>query len=187
MRKITDNLNQGDDNAKLALLSYANTLYKNESPDFRSFIEYPKVTDLKKTYGDAEVMKVLFGLVHDFCRSINVIRNMNETQMLEVADMLLNDPGNFRMEDYISFFKGCKRGRYGVIRDRLDIQMISDMLDDYWLERHQVSNAIQEAEWDESRPDEVVLSHQKRNEESKELRAVQRIGNLFGFIRDRLK
>jgi hypothetical protein len=40
----------------------------------------------------------------DFCSSINVLRNMNEDQMIEAAAMLIAECGNFRLEDYVMMF-----------------------------------------------------------------------------------
>lgn len=103
---------------------------------FLEIIRYPKIETLAETHGKRKMRKVLFLMLKDFCNSINVVRNMNEDQMIEGAAMLLDECGNFRLEDYAMMFSMAKRGQLIDVRDRIDIQMLSQMLDNYWERRN---------------------------------------------------
>ncbi|MBK7885497.1 MAG: hypothetical protein IPJ81_18160 [Chitinophagaceae bacterium] len=74
-------------------------------------------------------------MIKDFCSSLNVVRNMNEDQMIEAAAMLLDECENFRLEDYMIMFSMAKRGELVKIMDRIDLQVITAMLDEYFTRR----------------------------------------------------
>jgi hypothetical protein len=71
-------------------------------------------------------------MVADLCRAVNVVRNMNKDQMIETATKILDECGNLRLQDYAII---VKRGQLARILDRLDIHVIGEMLDVFWLSR----------------------------------------------------
>ncbi len=106
---------------------------------------------LAAQYGENVLLKNIFLLVKDFCGGVNVVRNMNEDQMIEAAAMLLDECGNFRLEDYVMMFSMAKRGAFFPdvkIYDRIDIQLISSIMDEYWKRRNEAGRIAQEAEAD---------------------------------------
>jgi hypothetical protein len=123
--------------AKMELMARVSELMPAGKPDFLSMVKYPKVVDLVKEHGRMKIHTVLFLMVKDFCSSMNVVRNMNEDQMIEVAAMLIDEADNFRLEDYTIFFSMAKRGMLGKIYDRVDTQVISQLLDEYWNQRRE--------------------------------------------------
>lgn len=93
----------------------------------------------------------LFLLVQDFCMSFGVVRNMNEDQMIECADILLDECDNFRMEDYVMMFAMAKRDKLGVkIMDRLDIQVISQIHNAYSELRYEAGERLQQKDYNEA-------------------------------------
>ncbi len=56
--------------------------------------------------------------------------------MIEAANMLLEECDNFRLEDYVMMFQMGKRGELFDVHDRIDLQVITAMLDEYWNKRH---------------------------------------------------
>ena len=117
--------------AKLELLDITKELMPGGKPRFLDMIKYPKISDLVEQHGKKTLLKALFLLVKDFCGSINVVRNMNEDQMIETADMLLDECDNYRLEDYTMMFAMAKRGEIGNIFDHLDIQVVTKIFDEY--------------------------------------------------------
>lgn len=115
-------------------------------PTFLEVIQYPMIKDLTQEHGKKTMMKVLFLMVKDFCSSMNVVRNMNEDQMIESSAMLLDECDNFRMEDYVMMFQMGKRGDLVKIMDRIDINMITQMMDSYWERRRDAAINQQEQE-----------------------------------------
>lgn len=118
-------------------------------PNFSEVVRYTKITDLVAIEGRRKMLALLVILVRDFCGSVNVVRNMNEDQMIEAASMLLDECGNFRIEDYVMMFSMAKKGKLDVkIMDRIDIQVVSAFVDEYWKIRHREGKRIQQEEFD---------------------------------------
>jgi len=126
---------------ELVLLS--SELMPNGKPNFLGVIKYPMIKNLVKTDNDKmQFLGLITLLVKDFCSSFNVVRNMNENQMIEAANMLLEECDNFRLEDYVMMFQMGKRGELFDVHDRIDLQVITAMLDEYWKKRHEAGESV---------------------------------------------
>ena len=132
--------------AKTDLLLRTNELMPKGVPDLLGVVKFPTIQQLATTEGKKKMLAVLVLLVKDFCASVNVVRNMNEDQMFEAAAMLLEESGNFRLEDYVMMFSMAKKGHLLKIYDRLDIQVITSILDEYWKKRNDAGEKAQEQE-----------------------------------------
>lgn len=128
------------------LISMANSLMPAGKPKYLEVARYPKISSLIEREGYKKMLAVLTLMVKDFCSSVNVVRNMNEDQMIEAGAMLLEECGNFRMEDYLMMFTMAKRGSFDEVKiyDRIDIQLISKIMDAYWDRRHAAGKRAQE-------------------------------------------
>lgn len=89
---------------------------------------------------------LLVVMLTDFCGFYNVIRPMSADQIVSCAfDILSSSSEDFlSIEDLTLFFQGAKMGKYGKIYDRLDQQLIFEMLEIYRQERHEKYVNIQE-------------------------------------------
>lgn len=114
--------------------------------NFLGVVNYPKIKDLVTELGPQPMVKILFLLVKDFCSALNVVRNMNEEQQIESASLLLDECDNFRLEDYVMMFQMAKRGELIKIYDRIDLEVINEILDAYWLRRKKAAETFQESE-----------------------------------------
>ncbi len=114
--------------------------------DLLGVIQFPMIKLLVEEHGKKNIFKALFLLVKDFCKSLNVVRNMNEDQMLEAANMLIEECGNFRMEDYLMMFQMAKKGQLIKIYDRIDIEVVTAILDKYWEVRLKAGREASEQE-----------------------------------------
>ncbi len=123
---------------KMALIEITSTLMPHGKPLYAEVAKYRQITALVAQYGRKTILKAIMLMVKDFCNSVNVVRNMNEDQMIEAAAMMLDECGNFRLEDYQMMFSMGKRGQFpsAKLMDRVDIQYISLMMDEYWIMRH---------------------------------------------------
>lgn len=135
--------------AKIELLTITNDLMPKGKPDLLGVVRFPQIQELVKSEGKKTMLKVIFLLVKDFCGSMNFVRNMNEDQMIEAASMLLEESGNFRVEDYVMMFSMAKKGQFSDVKmyDRMDIQIIAQILDAYWLARNNAGNKAYEEEY----------------------------------------
>lgn len=139
--------------AKMELVLMTNQLMPEGRPQYLSVVKYPTIRSLIEQVGRKKMLAILVLMVKDFCSSVNVVRNMNEDQMIEVGSMLLEECGNFRMEDYVMMFNIAKRGGFSEVKimDRVDIQLISSIMDAYWQRRsiagqQQLDNEVMQLE-----------------------------------------
>lgn len=148
--------------AKIELAVITSELMPKGIPMLAETRKYPTIESLVPKYTKKVIVSILLLMVRDFCGSVNVVRNMNDDQMIEAASMLLDECGNFRLEDYQIMFTMAKRGQLGKIYDRIDIETISLIMNDYW----QVRNAAgKEAEAKETwKPPENPVSSEKVGE-----------------------
>lgn len=172
--------------AKMDMMARVNELMPSGNPAFRDIIHYPTIKQLEKEYGKTAMLGTLCILINDFCNSVNVVRNMNNDQVIEAAAFLLDECDNFRLEDYVIMFTMAKRGTLDVrIMDRVDIDLINKILNAYWVIRFEAGQRIQESElqednrrWD--RPDRVIPDTPE--DEAKEKEKSARFGQLVGIM-----
>lgn len=132
--------------AKLAYGMAVKQLFQDGKPDYLGVIKYPQIKDLVNDNGAAPVLLLIAVMVRDYCASMNVARNMNEDQILEAAAMLMEEAGNFRLEDYAMMFALAKRGKLVKVYERIDLTTITEMADAYYAERRDTKIAMQEQE-----------------------------------------
>lgn len=132
--------------AKLAYGRAVKQLFPDNKPNYLGVIQYPKITDLVKDHGEPTILLLLAVMVRDYCASVNVARNMNEDQILEAAAMLMEEAGNFRLEDYAMMFALAKRGKLVKVYERIDLTTITEMADAYYAERRDAKIQAQEQE-----------------------------------------
>ena len=122
----------------IQLVELATELLPKGNADFMAVKKYKPIRFLieKELATLSDIRCTLLVLVKNFSESMNVVRNLNETQAVEITEMLIDECGDFRLEDYFIMFQLAKRGKIGDIRDRIDIQLISKLIDEYWQYRN---------------------------------------------------
>lgn len=133
-------------NAKMELIAIESDLMPAGKPTYLDVIKYPKISQLVAQYDKKTLRKVLYLMLKNFCSSLNVKYNMSEDQIIEAAAMLLDECGDFRLEDYQMMFALAKRGQLVDVMHSVDISVISKMLDEYWLRRHKAAETHRENE-----------------------------------------
>lgn len=105
-----------------------------------------RVPNLTHVYGLEKIHLVITALLRSFNDSLNLIRPMSDSQIVEVAYELVmtTEEDQLSIEDLVLFFKGAKEGKYGKILDRLDQQTVFAMLEEYRQERHRQFLRIKE-------------------------------------------
>lgn len=98
-----------------------------------------RIPNLTHVYGFEKIHDIVTVLLASFNNSLNLIRPMNEEQIVECAYELVmtTEEDQLSIQDYVLFFKGAKEGKYGRILDRLDQQTVFSMLEDYRQKRHE--------------------------------------------------
>lgn len=131
----------------MSLISLVNELMPAGQCNYLTVVKYPPVAALIAQEGYKKMLAVMVILVKEFCSAFNVVRNMNEDQMIDAGAMLLEECGNFRLEDYVMMFQLAKKGNLVKIYDRIDLQTITAILDAYWLKRNEAGLKAQESEY----------------------------------------
>lgn len=112
---------------KIELSKISNQLIPEGRPDFKNVINYPAIKKIAEENFKLTAL-MISSLIKDFCSSFNVVRNMNEDQILESAMILIEDAGNYRVEDYVMMFSLAKKGKLRVkIMDRIDLDIINQL------------------------------------------------------------
>ena len=94
------------------------------------------ISSMVTNLGEKPTAAILTAMLIKFSQSFNVVRNLSADQIEELAyDFVINDDWGFRLEDYVAAFQMAKTGVIGDIRDRLDIEVINDILDQYFTRR----------------------------------------------------
>jgi hypothetical protein len=174
-------------------LTAVRSLMINGKPDFELSAKAKPISYLVKEFGFGKVQKLVFLMIKDFCDSVNVVRNMTEDQMIEASAILIDEADNMRLEDYAVFFAGCKKGDYGIIRDRIDLQTIQSMLDDFWLYRHQVGIALRDKDVLDSdrqltnEQGEVIPRERHKNKDQEIESGLNKLAGFMGEIKKHFK
>lgn len=97
-----------------------------------------RLPGLVEQYGSQKIHGLLVVMLTEFCNFYNVIRPMTSAQIVSCAFELIGTSSEdfLSIEDLTIFFDGAKKGNYGKIYDRLDQQLIFEMLEVYRQERH---------------------------------------------------
>lgn len=139
-----------------------------------------RLPGLVEQYGAKRIHQLLVVLLTEFCNTFNVIRPMSANQIVSCASEILNTSNEdyLSMEDLTIFFQGAKTGKYGKVYDRLDQQMIFEMLEIYRQERHEQYQNIK----DEQHVNLKALGPSFRNvDDSTELKELFHQANLEHF------
>ena len=166
--------------SKNELMDIVSDLMPGGSPRFMDVKQFISVAKLVESYNRKTISKVLFLLVKDFCDTLNVKQNMSEDQMIEAARLLLDECGKFRLEDYLVMFTLGKRGHLVKIYERIDLNVISQMIDVYYHRMRTAENEFYESQVidDERRWNEKPTA--PTTEEEKEMS--DRFGKLLGVM-----
>lgn len=95
--------------------------------------------------GYEQVYTVLVLNLQQALAGLNVKRGINEDQLLELADMVIEEAkeDNLSMEDVMLFLQQLVTGKSGKIYDRLDIPVFFELFEVYRQERHLALQYIQ--------------------------------------------
>lgn len=136
-------------------------------PDIRLIMQHRPIIQIVRSEenGVKNMLKVLTALLFDFCNSLNVVRPMNDQQIIEAAAALLDECYNYRIEDYVCMFTMAKRGRLVKIMDRMDITIILEISKAYWAHREVEIERIEDEEHRKRKREESFIPAPETPEE----------------------
>lgn len=82
---------------------------------------------------DAVVISILNALIIDFVQFLNLGKSMNAQQVLQTSKLIISDTQikNLKPDDFKIAFNKAKMGHYGKFYDRVDGQVIFEILNAY--------------------------------------------------------
>ena len=126
-----------EDKMGIAILT-SQLISESSKPDYAKIRTMQAIRVLEPSIGRAETVDLIFKIVASFCSGLNVVRNMNEYQMIDTAIFLRDEAFDYkhldcdyRLEDFAVMFTLAKRGKIGKIMDRIDCSVIAQILDEY--------------------------------------------------------
>ncbi len=136
----------GDVGGKIAMVKHYS---ENNAPKYDFLLKIPvedRLPELAKKIGVSEMGKILMAEITKFQNCYNVIRPMNADQIAQCAYSIIQSAEEdfLSLEDLVLFFEGSKQGKYGKVYDRLDQQIIFEMLEVYRESRHRAYITIKE-------------------------------------------
>ena len=104
--------------------------------------------DLKRTFA------VVLVAVTNAMESMNLIRPMNATQIMDLVDAIIetSEEDQLSIEDVMLFLQQLVRGQYGKLYESLDIPKFMDMFEQYREERWQAIRNIRDEQASSHRP-----------------------------------
>lgn len=105
-------------------------------------------TDLKRTFA------VVLVAVTNALESMNLIRPMNATQIMDLVDAIIesSEEDQLSLEDLMLFLQQLVRGQYGKLYESLDIPKFMGMFDQYREERWQSLRNIRDEQSSSHKP-----------------------------------
>lgn len=165
----------------------ADDLYNADgNPNFLLHFKRPSIEFLRARMEEKQLMKVLYLVVSDFCRSINVAQNMNEDQVLEACYWLLTDSRSFWIEDYILMFDLVKKGKLVKIYNRIDRFVISEIREAYWQLRHDTMHQ-RYLDWYNKVSPEGRDSDYSRSDERKMDSGLNKLSGIINDMKNKMK
>lgn len=137
----------GDMGAKMELSIATSEMMPAGIPKYRDMIYPPPMQLLISEHGRPHMMKVIVLLLGDLNEAFNVVRPMSDSQMIDIAAMMLDECGDFRLEDYIMLLTMVKRGDLVKVMDRIDMGVIGAAMNEYYLRRRDEGLRAQEEEY----------------------------------------
>lgn len=94
--------------------------------------------------GEENALQLVAEMITQASLLLNVGKNLRAEQIYATANMLLRNP-DFKIFTVADFRLAISRGvmgKYGTVYDRFDIQIISEWLEKYWVERQERAEQI---------------------------------------------
>lgn len=121
----------GNQQALVEYIKSANSLILDGRPNFEVYRGSESLSFIKKSKSEAYLISTLSALISNFTNSINLTRNLNASQIIEISVTIMEKYYYFKIEDLIAFFQMCKTGLLGSFYEGIDIIKVFDKLSQF--------------------------------------------------------
>ena len=126
----------------------------------------PCMAVIKTELGETTLKAMLTVLIIETVEFFNVGKTMGESQVAQTVELIIEDFGFMKPDDFKLCFKNAKRGLYGngKLYDRIDGQIIFEWLNSYKTERMEASEMASIKKHTEyKKEDKHELTEEQRN------------------------
>lgn len=102
------------------------------------FSPSPSLALIKKEIGDDKAKAFISVIITDLVMSFNVGKTMNQSQVLDIVELVQNNYYFLKPSEFKYCFDNAKMGRYGQLYDRIDGSIIFGWIEKYLEERMEV-------------------------------------------------
>jgi len=95
----------------------------------------PSIGSVNRDYGVKKTMAYIKLWILDLCQSVNLKRSLTESQIDEIALLIVTEFNNITLADAYLVFKNAKMGKYGSFYESLDCPKVLTWFTEYLDER----------------------------------------------------
>lgn len=120
----------------------------------------PSMALARKVIGPMGVRAIMAGIITDTAMFFNTGQNMNQDQVVELADIILEEYYYLKLDDFKLCFKNAKKGRYGKIF-RIDGAVMLEWLEAYLKDRLNDADEVSYTEHQSNKGENRVTGFEK--------------------------
>lgn len=98
----------------------------------------PSVARLSRTFGENIAESWLSIQLFDLAEFMQVRNGMETKDFIELARIIINSYGDFKLTEFMVFFQNFKKGQYGTFYGRFDPQTVTRSLRQFKSEREEI-------------------------------------------------
>lgn len=96
----------------------------------------PSFALINRIEGDDRLsVAYLVKLINEVVEHFNIGKTMNDMQVMNTAKFILAEYGQYKLDDFIFCFDRAKKGKYGIVYDRIDGHVLFEWIEKYLHER----------------------------------------------------
>lgn len=147
------------------ILSLFNPSHQTEytQNEMRCFTGHaPSIARLSRTFGENIAESWLSIQLFDLAEFTQVLNGMETKDFIELARIIINGYGDFKLTEFMVFFQNFKKGQYGTFYGRFDPQTVTRSLRQFKAEREEILGKYADAKAAEERKREKQRWEQEK-------------------------
>lgn len=123
------------------------------------------LTRIVKERGQAFAESILVVALTELLEDLNLQNTMNDRQIIKASTLLLTEFKQLNPADISLCFDNMRLGKYGEYYNRMDIQILSKCLNQYFADRLDIAEQMSDKAHEEAKKDIVIPETLKSREE----------------------
>jgi len=156
-------------------------------PDiFKPEHKTPSLYRLRQENGESSITAYISAWLINIAEFLNVNRGLTENQIIETASLIVENFGSLTLADVYYVFTQAKLGRYKMMYERLDGQMILNWFDNHFNERIEASETFSMREHEENKKliSNLVGEQRTSQDQKSTYKKLAQLGQTLQIIED---